>query len=88
MGWLWGRAGGGGGGHANCTPTLPLPHIIHIYLYGCGGLRGRQVIQDSACLAWIITKLARIILQLRNYLYKAEGFIYLFIFFFFLFFVF
>ena len=56
VGWLW-----GGGGIEFAIPPLPLPHPIHIYLCGCGGWRDRQVIQDSAWLALVIIKLAKII---------------------------
>ena len=55
----------GGGGEwefaAPPSPPLPLPHPIHKYLCRCGGLRDRQVIQDSAWLALVIIKLAGII---------------------------
>ena len=53
--------GGGGGGAWEFAPPHFLPNPIHIYLYGCGGWRDRQVIQDSAYLARMIIKLARII---------------------------
>ena len=53
--------GGGWGGDREFAPPHFLPNPIHIYLYGCGGWRDRQVIQDSAYLARMIIKLARII---------------------------
>ena len=51
----------GGGGAWEFAPPHFLPNLIHIYLYGCGGWRDRQVMQDSAYLARMIIKLARII---------------------------
>ena len=51
------------GGAWEFAPPHFLPNPIHIYmyLYGCGGWRDRQVIQDSAYLARMVIKLARII---------------------------
>ena len=57
VGWLC----GGGAGTWEFAPPHFLPNPIHIYSYGYGGWRDRQVIQDSAYLARMIIKLARII---------------------------
>ena len=60
VGWLCVGERGGGGAWEFAPPHF-LPNPIHIYLYGCGGWRDRQVIQDSAYLARMNIKLARII---------------------------
>ena len=66
LGWV-GVGGGGGGGDRNLPPPpLPLSHPIYIYVCGCGGWRGRQGFQDSAGLAPVIIKLARIIFAARK----------------------
>ena len=76
--WIGCGGGGGGGGTDGGAWKFAPPHFlpnpihIHVYLYGCGGWRDRQVIQDSAYLARMIIKLARIIFAAYKLINKLK----------------